>query len=180
MRFFNHDIHNKRYEPYQLSMADLLPLRNHYKNKGINIILNGETEYGKACILKNKDAYRAMYGISSTTPYADYVILHWIKKDSRCFNRFYIGSEGSTAFDDYYEEMTLRDLRLALEKTQEDLGAILHMKQDGISRLEKRSDMLISTLGKYISAMGGSLKLIAEFPNRAPVEIHRIADIKSH
>jgi len=78
------------------------------------------------------------------------------------------------------EEMTLRDLRLALEKTQEDLGTILHMKQDGISRLEKRSDMLISTLGKYISAMGGSLKLMAEFPNRAPVEIHGIADIKSH
>ncbi|CEK11822.1 helix-turn-helix domain-containing protein [Legionella hackeliae] len=78
------------------------------------------------------------------------------------------------------EEMTLRDLRLALEKTQEDLGAILHMKQDGISRLEKRSDMLISTLSKYISAMGGSLKLMAEFPDRAPVEIHGIADIKSH
>lgn len=75
------------------------------------------------------------------------------------------------------EEMTLRDLRLALEKTQEDLGAILHMKQDGISRLEKRSDMLISTLGKYIAAMGGSLKLMAEFPDRSPVEIHGIADL---
>ncbi|MFW2535370.1 transcriptional regulator [Legionella sp. 28fT52] len=78
------------------------------------------------------------------------------------------------------EEMTLRDLRLALEKTQEDLGAILHIKQDGISRLEKRSDMLISTLSKYITAMGGSLKLMAEFPDRAPVEIHGIADLKSY
>ncbi|MFC3907866.1 helix-turn-helix domain-containing protein [Legionella dresdenensis] len=78
------------------------------------------------------------------------------------------------------EEMTLRDLRLALEKTQQDLGQVLHMKQEGISRLEKRSDMLISTLNKYISAMGGSLKLMAEFPDRAPVEIHGIADIKSY
>lgn len=78
------------------------------------------------------------------------------------------------------EEMTLRDLRLALEKTQVDLGEILHMKQEGISRLEKRSDMLISTLNKYISAMGGTLKLMAEFPDRAPVEIHGIADILSH
>lgn len=77
------------------------------------------------------------------------------------------------------EEMTLRDLRLALEKTQVDLGEILHMKQEGISRLEKRSDMLISTLNKYISAMGGSLKLMAEFPDRAPVEIHGIAEIRS-
>jgi hypothetical protein len=78
------------------------------------------------------------------------------------------------------EEMTLRDLRLALEKTQEDLGEILHMKQEGISRLEKRSDMLISTLSKYISAMGGSLKLMAEFPNRKPIEIHGISNINPH
>ena len=78
------------------------------------------------------------------------------------------------------EEMTLRDLRLALKKTQEDLGAVLHMKQDGISRLEKRSDMLISTLNKYIHAMGGTLKLTAEFPDRPSVEIHGIADILAH
>ena len=76
------------------------------------------------------------------------------------------------------EEMTLRDLRLALEKTQEDLGEILHMTQEGISRLEKRSDMLISTLSKYLSAMGGSLKLMAVFPNRKPIEIHAITDIR--
>lgn len=76
------------------------------------------------------------------------------------------------------EEMTLRDLRLALKKTQEDLGAVLHMKQGGISRLEKRSDMLISTLNKYINAMGGALKLTAEFPNRPSIEIHGISQIK--
>lgn len=57
------------------------------------------------------------------------------------------------------------------------LGTILQMKQEGISRLEKRSDMLISTLNKYISAMGGSLKLTAEFPNRPLIEIHGIADL---
>ena len=76
--------------------------------------------------------------------------------------------------------MTLRDLRLALEKTQVDLGEIMHMKQEGISRLEKRTDMLISTLNKYISAMGGTLKLMAEFPDRVPVEIHGIVDILPH
>jgi len=78
------------------------------------------------------------------------------------------------------EEMTLRDLRLALEKTQQELSTALHIKQDGISRLEKRSDMLISTLSKYIKAMGGTLKLTAEFPNRPSVEIHGLADIQSH
>lgn len=40
--------------------------------------------------------------------------------------------------------------------------------------------MLISTLNKYICAMGGTLKLTAEFPNRPSVEIHGIADIRAH
>ena len=78
------------------------------------------------------------------------------------------------------EEMTLRDLRLALHKTQQELGAALHMKQDGISRLENRSDMLLSTLNKYIHAMGGTLKLIAEFPGRPSIEIHGVAAIQTH
>lgn len=76
------------------------------------------------------------------------------------------------------EEMTLRDLRLALQKTQQDLSQSLHIKQDGISRLEKRSDMLFSTLSKYIASMGGSLKITAEFPNRPSVIIHGLGDIK--
>ena len=78
------------------------------------------------------------------------------------------------------EEMTLRDLRLALEKTQQELGAALHMKQDGISRLENRSDMLLSTLNKYINAMGGTLKLVADFPGRPSVVIHGVSDIQAH
>ena len=75
------------------------------------------------------------------------------------------------------EEMTLRDLRLALQKTQQDLGDALHMSQDGVSRLEKRSDILLSTLNKYITALGGSLKIMAEFPNRPTIFIQGIADL---
>jgi hypothetical protein len=78
------------------------------------------------------------------------------------------------------DEMTLQDLRLALEKTQKDLGRVLHMEQDGISRLERRSDMLLSTLNKYITAMGGTLKITAEFPNRAPVVLQGLSDIRDH
>ena len=78
------------------------------------------------------------------------------------------------------EEMTLRDLRFALDKTQQELCVALHMKQDGISRLERRSDMLLSTLKKYIAAMGGALKLTAEFPNRPPIVIQGFKDIPSH
>tara|TARA_B110000879_G_C11066218_1_gene468764 strand:+ start:325 stop:660 length:336 start_codon:yes stop_codon:yes gene_type:complete len=77
------------------------------------------------------------------------------------------------------EELTLRDLRLALDKTQIELCKVLDMKQDGISRLEHRSDMLMSTLGKYINAMGGNLKIIAEFPDRAPVQIKGLENFTS-
>src|SRR5882757_637586 len=69
------------------------------------------------------------------------------------------------------EEMTLRDLRKAHELTQERMAEALNMSQDGVSRLEKRSDFLLSTLRSYVEAMGGSLTLVAEFPNRKPISI---------
>jgi len=69
------------------------------------------------------------------------------------------------------EELTLRDLRKALEFTQEELSNKLHMRQDAISRLERRSDLLLSTLASYIHAMGGILNITAKFPHRPPVKI---------
>lgn len=69
------------------------------------------------------------------------------------------------------EEMSLRDLRQALTLTQERMAETLGIGQDGISRLEKRSDLLLSTLRSYIEAMGGQLSLIAEFPDREPVTL---------
>ncbi|GJL49776.1 MAG: transcriptional regulator [Nitrospirales bacterium] len=69
------------------------------------------------------------------------------------------------------EYMALQDLRKAMELTQEEVAAELNMKQGNLSRLEKRSDLMISTLRKYIEAMGGSLNIVAEFPNRPPVNI---------
>ena len=59
------------------------------------------------------------------------------------------------------EEMSLRDLRQALTLTQERMAETLGIGQDGVSRLEKRSDLLLSTLRTYIEAMGGQLSLIA-------------------
>jgi DNA-binding XRE family transcriptional regulator len=69
------------------------------------------------------------------------------------------------------EEMTLRDLRKAHELTQERMAESLHISQDGVSRLEKRSDFLLSTLRSYIEAMGGKLRLVVEFPDRKPVTL---------
>ena len=69
------------------------------------------------------------------------------------------------------EEMTLRELRNALELTQSEMSTKLQMKQEAISRLERRSDVLLSTLYAYIKAMGGELSLTAKFPNKPPITI---------
>ena len=74
------------------------------------------------------------------------------------------------------EEMTLRDLRKARALTQARMAEQLGITQDGVSRLEKRSDLLLSTLRKTVEAMGGSLSLVAEFPDRAPVVLTGIAE----
>jgi transcriptional regulator with XRE-family HTH domain len=76
------------------------------------------------------------------------------------------------------KEMTLRDLRKALELTQVDIGSKLHMNQEAISRLERRSDLLLSTLVSYIKAMGGELNLTAKFPNRPLVKLSGFEDIE--
>ncbi|MFZ0205011.1 MAG: XRE family transcriptional regulator [Roseiarcus sp.] len=69
------------------------------------------------------------------------------------------------------EEMTLRDLSKAQELTQARVAEAHHISQDGVSRIEKRSDFLLSTLRSYVEAMGGSLRLVVEFPDRNPVTI---------
>ena len=76
------------------------------------------------------------------------------------------------------EHMTLQDIRKAQELTKEKMGEILGIGQDSVSRLEKRTDLHLSTLNNYISAMGGKLKLVAEFPDRKPVIIDGLVDLK--
>src|ERR1700689_5937712 len=74
------------------------------------------------------------------------------------------------------EEMTLQELRRARKLTQVRMAKELGISQDGISKLEKRSDLLLSTLRKTVEAMGGSLSLVAEFPDRKPVVLSGISD----
>lgn len=73
------------------------------------------------------------------------------------------------------EEMTLRELRRARKLTQVRVAKTLGITQDSVSRLEKRSDLLLSTLRKTVQAMGGNLSLIAEFTDRSPIILSGIA-----
>jgi transcriptional regulator with XRE-family HTH domain len=77
------------------------------------------------------------------------------------------------------EEMSLRDLRRAHRLTQARVGRALNIGQDGVSRLEQRSDLLISTLRNYVAAMGGDLQLVARFPDRPAVAVTGLAGIGS-
>jgi predicted transcriptional regulator len=76
------------------------------------------------------------------------------------------------------EEMTLQELRRARKITQVRLAKALGISQDGVSRLEKRSDLLLSTMRKSVEAMGGNLSLVAEFPDRKPVILSGIATVE--
>ena len=73
------------------------------------------------------------------------------------------------------EEMSLRDLRKARKQTQVRVAQELGINQENVSRIEKRSDLLLSTLSGYVEAMGGTLRLVAEFPDRPPVALTGIA-----
>jgi len=75
------------------------------------------------------------------------------------------------------EEMSLGELRQALRYTQANIAKTLHIGQDGVSRLEKRTDLLLSTLRGFVEAMGGKLSIVAEFPNRPRVIVSGLTDI---
>jgi DNA-binding XRE family transcriptional regulator len=75
------------------------------------------------------------------------------------------------------EEMTLQQLRRARKITQVRMAQELGIGQDGVSKLEKRADLMISTLRKTVEAMGGNLSLVAEFPDREPVVLSGIAEV---
>lgn len=63
------------------------------------------------------------------------------------------------------QEIRLAELRGALNISQEELGELLNKKQAAISRLERRSDMHVSTLRAFVKALGGKLEIIASFPD---------------
>jgi len=67
------------------------------------------------------------------------------------------------------EEMALQQLRKARHLTQEQMARALKIGQDSVSRLESRSDLLISTLRSYVEAMGGALKIVVEFKEGSAV-----------
>ena len=61
-------------------------------------------------------------------------------------------------------ELLLREVRLSAGKSQQEVAETLAMKQPSLSKLEKQTDMRISTLRKIVKALGGELEVLAKFP----------------
>ncbi|HBC00114.1 MAG TPA: transcriptional regulator [Pseudomonas sp.] len=75
-------------------------------------------------------------------------------------------------------EMPLNELRQARGLSQKMLAELLHVQQPSIAKMEKRTEMYISTLRSHIEAMGGQLEVIARFPDGS-VKISNFAEIEA-
>ena len=74
--------------------------------------------------------------------------------------------------------MPLQELRHARKLSQESLAATLGQRQSGISKIEQRTDVYVSTLRRYIEAMGGRLDIVAHFPD-GDVRINQFEEIEA-
>ena len=91
--------------------------------------------------------------------------------------------ERQEAIDARYQDLradylSLQELRKARKLTQEKLAELLHVQQFTVSKMEKRTDLLLSTLRGYIEAMGGDLKLVVQFPDSEPIVLKGFSEIE--
>ena len=78
--------------------------------------------------------------------------------------------------DELLAEMPLHELRRARELTQRDMAKLLKVNQPAVSKMEQRADVYVSSLRSYIEAMGGKLKIVAEFPD-GEIAITNFSDV---
>jgi transcriptional regulator with XRE-family HTH domain len=73
-------------------------------------------------------------------------------------------------------EMALAELRQARARSQKDIAQLLKVNQPAVAKLEKRADMYVSNLRRYIEALGGSLEITATFAD-GRVNITNFSDL---
>lgn len=80
--------------------------------------------------------------------------------------------------NDALKTLALHELREARKLTQTQLATLLEVDQGSVSKMERRTDMYISTLRSYIEAMGGALHIRAVFPD-GEVQIKQFGDVRN-
>lgn len=86
------------------------------------------------------------------------------------------------AIDARYRELKqevegLRELRQIAGKAQAEIASALHIKQPSVSKIEKQTDMYLSTLRGYVEAVGGKLELTVRLPSRPAINLQSLGDI---
>jgi transcriptional regulator with XRE-family HTH domain len=74
---------------------------------------------------------------------------------------------------------SLRELRKAAGKAQAEIAATLRIKQPSVSKIERQTDMYLSTLRSYVEAIGGELDLVIRLPARRAMRLHRLGEVLS-
>jgi DNA-binding transcriptional regulator YiaG len=103
------------------------------------------------------------------------------ERNKNSFARHTAAASQSPLFEQTRREIadrqaTLGELRRAFQLSQVTLAETLDMSQSELSRLERRADLLLSTLARFVAATGGHLRLIADYPDRPSFEL-RIATL---
>jgi transcriptional regulator with XRE-family HTH domain len=74
------------------------------------------------------------------------------------------------------EVESLQALRKAVGKAQSEIASTLRISQPSVSKIEKQTDMYLSTLRNYVEAVGGDLELIVRFPKQEPLHLHGLGE----
>jgi transcriptional regulator with XRE-family HTH domain len=88
-----------------------------------------------------------------------------------------LSAQASALTDEWDCAMSLGELRRARPMTQHQLAADLHVGQASIAKPERRTDMYLSTLRRFVEAMGGDLEIVARFPDQPLVRLHGVGDL---
>lgn len=75
---------------------------------------------------------------------------------------------------------SLAELRQLSGKAQAEVAAALNIKQPSVSKIEKQTDMYLSTLQDYVKAVGGELDLVVRLPKHRALRIGRLGDVFTH
>ena len=86
-------------------------------------------------------------------------------------------TEADALADAMERDLSLAELRRARLMTQDQLAADLHINQASIAKLERRTDMYLSTLRRFVEAMGGELEIVARFPDQPQVRLRGIGEL---
>ncbi len=81
--------------------------------------------------------------------------------------------------DRRYEELlneveSLKELRRLSKLSQAKMAEVLKISQPAVSKIEKQTDMYLSTLRGYVEAMGGEMDIVIRLPNRGPVKVRSL------